>query len=187
MEKIYLASKSPRRAELLARLNIPFEVISAEVDESVWGSPEECVCALAQRKAAAGAEKIGSGWVLAADTLVFLDGVPQGKPGTAERAKQTLRSLSGKTHTVMTGMCLRHTDGRSYTRCDQAQITFDEMTDDEISAYAASGEPLDKAGAYGIQGLGGQFIREISGDYYATVGLSLFGLRKILKQAGLTD
>ena len=71
MEKIYLASKSPRRAELLARLNIPFEVISAEVDESVWGSPEECVRALAQRKAAAGAEKIGSGWVLAADTLVF--------------------------------------------------------------------------------------------------------------------
>ena len=177
MEKIYLASKSPRRAELLARLNIPFEVISAEVDESVSGSPEECVCALAQRKAAAGA----------ADTLVFLDGVPQGKPGTAERAKQTLRSLSGKTHTVMTGMCLRHTDGRSYTRCDQAQITFDEMTDDEISAYAASGEPLDKAGAYGIQGLVGQFIREISGDYYATVGLSLYGLRKILKQAGLTD
>ena len=98
MEKIYLASKSPRRAELLARLNIPFEVISAEVDESVWGSPEECVRELAQRKAAAGAEKIGSGWVLAADTLVFLDGVPQGKPGTAERAKQTLRSLSGKTH-----------------------------------------------------------------------------------------
>ena len=71
MEKIYLASKSPRRAELLARLNIPFEVISAEVDESVWGSPEECVCELAQRKAAAGAERIGSGWVLAADTLVF--------------------------------------------------------------------------------------------------------------------
>ena len=165
MEKIYLASKSPRRAELLARLNIPFEVISAEVDESVWGSPEECVCELAQRKAAAGAEKIGSGWVLAADTLVFLDGVPQGKPGTAERAEQTLRSLSGKTHTVMTGMCLRHTDGRSYTRCDQAQITFDEMTDDEISAYAASGEPLDKAGAYGIQGLGVQFIRVISGDF----------------------
>ena len=185
MEKIYLASKSPRRAELLGRLNIPFEVISAEVDESVSGAPEECVRTLAQRKAAAGAEKISSGWVLAADTLVFLDGVPLGKPGTAEKAKRMLRSLSGKTHTVMTGMCLRHTDGRSYTRCDSAQITFDEMTEDEINAYTATGEPLDKAGAYGIQGLGGQFIRKMDGDYYATVGLSLYGLRKILKQAGL--
>lgn len=180
MEKIYLASKSPRRAELLARLNIPFEVISAEVDESVWGSPEECVRALAQRKAAAGAERIGSGWVLAADTLVFLDGVPQGKPGTAERAKQTLRSLSGKTHTVMTGMCLRHTDGRSYTRCDQAQITFDEMTDDEISAYAASGEPLDKAGAYGIQERGGIFVERIEGDFFTVLGLPLCELFRIL-------
>lgn len=107
MEKFYLASKSPRRAELLARLGIKYEILSAEVDETVEGSPETCVRTLAQRKAAAGAACVDHGWVLAADTLVFLNDRALGKPADEEDARRMLRALSGKTHRVLTGMCLK--------------------------------------------------------------------------------
>ena len=97
-----------------------------------------------------------------------------------------LRALSGKTHRVLTGMCLRNAaDGREYVRHDGASITFDVLSEQEIEAYIATGEPMDKAGAYGIQCLGGAYISRIEGDYYATVGLSLCGLRKILALASL--
>ena len=100
--------------------------------------------------------------------------------------KRMLRALSGKTHRVLTGMCLKNAaTGEEFIRCDGADITFDEMREEEISSYVASGEPMDKAGAYGIQGLGGAYIARISGDYYATVGLSVCGLRKVLKQAAI--
>ena len=186
MEKIYLASKSPRRAELLTRLGIEYEILSAEVDETVSGKPEDCVKILAQRKAAAGAQRVSEGWVLAADTLVFLNDQPLGKPADAEDAVRMLHYLSGRTHRVLTGMCLVNArTGEQFTRCDGADITFDEMTDEEIASYVAGGEPMDKAGAYGIQGLGGAYIARIEGDYYATVGLSVCGLRKVLKQAAI--
>ena len=186
MEKIFLASKSPRRAELLARLGIEYEILSAEVDETVSGSPEVCVCTLAQRKAAAGAALVSDGWVLAADTLVFLNDEALGKPADADDAKRMLRALSGKTHRVLTGMCLYNAGtGKAFTRWDGADITFDDMTEEEIASYVASGEPMDKAGAYGIQGLGGAYIAHISGDYYATVGLSICGFRKLLKETGM--
>lgn len=186
MEKIWLASKSPRRAELLARMGIGYEILSAEVDEAVCGAPEACVKTLAQRKARAGAEKVSGGWVLAADTLVFLEEKALGKPSDEQEAQSMLRALSGRTHRVLTGMCLKnaHT-GKEFIRCDSADITFAEMTDAEIEAYVACGEPMDKAGAYGIQGVGGAYIARIEGDYYATVGLSLNGLRLLLKEAGL--
>lgn len=188
MEKIYLASKSPRRAELLGRMGIPFEVCAAEVDEQVSGEPAACVEELARRKADAGAERVGAGWVLAADTLVFLDGMALGKPENEEKARRMLRALSGRSHQVLTGMCLRNAQtGQCFVRHDGACITFGNMSDEEICDYVASGEPLDKAGAYGIQGLGGQFISRIEGDYYATVGLSLYGLRALLRRAGLAE
>ncbi len=186
MEKIYLASKSPRRAELLTRVGVPFSVISPEVDENVSGRPADMVMTLARRKAEAGAQMVSDGFVLAADTLVFLDGEPLGKPKDKQDARKMLSRLSGCSHQVMTGMCLRNvTTGEEFVRCDGAIITFDEMTVFEINEYVESGEPLDKAGAYGIQGLGGQYISSVAGDYYATVGLSLFGLRALLHEAGL--
>lgn len=186
MEKLILASKSPRRAELLTRLGIEYTVCAPEVDEQVEGEPAACVEELARRKARAGAELIGSGWVLAADTLVFLDGKALGKPRDEVHAAGMLRALSGRTHRVLTGMCLKNAaDGREFVRHDGARITFDQLSEAEIEAYIATGEPMDKAGAYGIQGLGGAYISRIEGDYYATVGLSLCGLRKILALAGL--
>ena len=186
MEKIWLASKSPRRAELLTRLGIEYEILSAEVDETVSGTPEECVMTLAQRKASAGAALVPDGWVLAADTLVFLNDRALGKPADKADAGRMLHALSGNTHRVLTGMCLKNAaTGEEFTRCDGAEITFDTMTEEEINSYVASGEPMDKAGAYGIQGLGGAYITHISGDYYATVGLSVCGLRQLLKAAAI--
>ena len=186
MEKLILASKSPRRAELLTRMGVEFTVCAPEVDEQVEGEPAACVEELARRKARAGAEQAKSGWVLAADTLVFLDGKALGKPKDKAHAAGMLRALSGRTHRVLTGMCLKNAaDGREFVRHDGACITFDQLSEAEIETYIATGEPMDKAGAYGIQGLGGAYISRIEGDYYATVGLSLCGLRKILALAGL--
>ena len=186
MEKIYLASKSPRRAELLTRLGIEYEILSAEVDETVSGKPEDCVKILAQRKAAAGAQRVSEGWVLAADTLVFLNDQPLGKPADAEDAVRMLHSLSGRTHRVLTGMCLVNArTGEQFTRCDGADITFDEMTDEEIASYVAGGEPMDKAGAYGIQDQAGIFVQALEGDYYNVMGLPLCSLVQKLREHGV--
>lgn len=183
---IRLASQSPRRAQLLGQMGIPFCVVPADVDEQVTGTPAKQVRTLAQRKAQAAAQTLKDGWVLAADTLVFLDGQPLGKPKDANDARRMLCALSGRTHEVLTGMCLLNAGtGDLFVRDDGAQVVFDSMTDDDIASYIATGEPMDKAGAYGIQGAGGMYIKGISGDYYAVVGLSLAGLRTLLVQAGL--
>ena len=124
--------------------------------------------------------------MLAADTLVFLEGKALGKPRDEREAAQMLAALSGRAHEVLTGMCLLDAEtGARWERCDRAVIHFGDLTKEEIEEYVATGEPLDKAGAYGIQGLGGALVRRIEGDYYATVGLSLFGLRALLREAGL--
>lgn len=186
MEEIILASASPRRAELLRRVGVPFSVRPAQVDEEVSGEPEACVRALARRKAEDVAARAGRGRVLAADTLVFLDGKALGKPRDGREAAQMLAALSGRAHEVLTGMCLLDAEtGARWERCDRAVIHFGDLTKEEIAEYVATGEPMDKAGAYGIQGLGGALVRRIEGDYYATVGLSLFGLRALLREAGL--
>lgn len=185
-QRIHLASQSPRRAQLLGQMGIPFDVVSVGVDEQVTGTPAEQVRLLAQRKAQAAAQTLADGWVLAADTLVFLNGQPLGKPQSASDAHRMLSALSGRTHEVLTGMCLLNAGtGSLFVRHDGAQVVFDTMTQDDISSYIATGEPMDKAGAYGIQGAGGMYIKCISGDYYAVVGLSLAGLRTLLVQAGL--
>ena len=186
MERLILASKSPRRAELLARMGIEFTVCAPEVDEQVSGEPAACVEELARRKARAGAELARSGWVLAADTLVFLDGQALGKPKDEAQAAQMLHALSGKTHRVLTGMCLKNAaDGREFVRHDGASITFDVLSDQEIEAYIATGEPMDKAGSYAIQGLAAMFIGGLDGDYYNVMGLPVCTLATILRKRGV--
>lgn len=170
MEKIILASGSPRRRELLELAGVPFIVQTADVDESIPAgtSPEEAVQLLAVKKARAVEAK--QRLVLAADTVVALDGVIFGKPRNEEDAKEMLRTLSGKIHQVHTGVCIRRGE-REEVFCETAQVEFYPLTEEEIERYVASGEPMDKAGAYGIQGKGALLVRRIAGDYYTIVGL----------------
>ncbi len=172
MKEIILASGSPRRKELLELAGVPFTVQTAEVDESipVGTSPEDAVQMLAVKKARA--VQAGGQLVLAADTVVALDGVIFGKPRNQEEAKAMLRTLSGKVHQVHTGVCIRQGEQETVF-CETAQVEFYPLTEEEISRYVDSGEPMDKAGAYGIQGKGALLVRGIQGDYYTVVGLPL--------------
>lgn len=172
MQEIILASGSPRRRELLEMAGVPFSVITADVDESLPEGidPVEAVQLLAGKKAAAIQEE--AKLILAADTVVALDGEIFGKPSDIEDAKRILRTLSGKIHQVHTGVCLRE-GNREKRFCVTAQVEFYPLTEEEISRYVDSGEPMDKAGAYGIQGKGALLIRRIEGDYYTIVGLPI--------------
>lgn len=186
MEEILLASASPRRAELLRRMGVPFSVRPAQVDEEVSGEPEACVRALARRKAEDVAARAGRGRVLAADTLVFLDGKALGKPRDGREAAQMLAALSGRAHEVLTGMCLMDAEsGARWERCDRAVIHFGELTKEEIEEYVATGEPMDKAGAYGIQGYGSMFVSHLDGDYFCVMGLPVCTLAGMLRDAGV--
>lgn len=182
MEKIILASGSPRRRELLELAGVPFTVQTADVDESIPAgiSPEETVQLLAAKKARA-VEAEGRP-VLAADTVVALDGVIFGKPQSEEDAKKMLRTLSGKIHQVHTGVCIRR-GTREEIFCETAQVEFYPLTEEEIERYVASGEPMDKAGAYGIQGKGALLVRRIEGDYYTIVGLPVARVVRALLHA----
>ena len=172
MERLILASKSPRRAELLARMGIEFTVCAPEVDEQVSGEPAACVEELARRKAHAGAELARSGWVLAADTLVFLDGQALGKPKDDGEAAAMLRALSGRSHDVYTGLCVIDTAaGTTSVDVERTRVTFRPLSDEEIAAYVATGEPRDKAGAYAIQGGAAAFVSGYDGSYNNVIGL----------------
>ena len=177
-----LASGSPRRKEILSTMGIPFTVDVSEVDETFSGAPQDAVMELAYRKAQAVAKRYEDALVLAADTLVFGEEV-LGKPGTCERAREMLAELSGKWHSVFTGMTLIHpSSGRVIRRVCETRVHFVKMSRDEIEAYVASGEPLDKAGAYGIQGLGGMFVDRIEGSYSNVVGLPMSVLREMISE-----
>ena len=182
---LVLASASPRRRELLALTGIPFIIDAPQVDEHCPLGARDAVAELSRRKAEAGARMHPGKVILASDTLVAVDDTPLGKPHDEEDAFRMLRSLSGRWHHVYTGVCVVDARGGVHSGVDATAVRFGDMTDGEIRAYIATGEPMDKAGAYGIQGLGGAYISRIEGDYYATVGLSLCGLRKILALAGL--
>lgn len=182
MTEIILASKSPRRRELLSLADIPFEAVDIDVDETVKEniSPDYAVQFLAERKADAAYKLYPGRLVLGADTIVYCNGRILGKPGNAENACEMLRFLSGKTHTVCTGVCL--TNGiEKRVFCEQTDVSFYDLTEDEISAYVITGEPLDKAGAYGIQGKGVVLVRKIHGDYSNVVGLPVARLSRELK------
>ncbi len=183
-EILTLASASPRRREILTEGGIPHVVKPADVDESTFDGmePRLLVQLLAASKAAAVAKET-SGLVLGADTVVVLDGAVLGKPKDAEDARRMLSALSGKTHAVYTGVALlRCEDGRMRTHLEETKVTFRVLSEEEIRDYIATGEPMDKAGAYGIQGKGGALVEKTEGDFQNVVGLPLGAVRRLLKE-----
>lgn len=173
-QSIILASGSPRRRELLARLGWTFSVLAPDVDEDVQGAPEAIVDALSERKARAAAAGIDGGVVLAADTLVALDGRALGKPRDEAEARRMLRALSGRAHEVLTGVCLMDAgSGRLQKRVERSRVAFRPLTDAEIDAYVATGEPMDKAGAYGVQGGARPFVERVDGSFENVMGLPI--------------
>ncbi len=172
MKKIVLASASPRRRELLTTAGIEFEVLVSDADETIPEGtlPVDAAMLTAEKKALAVAEKCSDAVVIGADTIVVLDGKILGKPTDEEDARAMLRFLSGREHEVVTGVCL--TDGEIIKKFAQvSKVRFYELTDEEITAYVATKEPMDKAGAYGIQGKGCVLVEGIEGDYFNIVGL----------------
>lgn len=182
MAKLILASASPRRSELLRMLNIPFEVRHADVDETLDAgiAPRDAVETLSRRKAEAAAAGTPDEVVLAADTLVAKGDQILGKPESPQDAVRMLKLLSGSEHQVYSGITLIHGDKiASAVVC--TTVRFRPLTEDEILRYVATGDPLDKAGAYGIQGPAGIFIEAIGGDYYNVVGLPICALEEMAK------
>lgn len=176
-----LASASPRRKELLKFLDIEFTIKVSDIIEDLKEglSNEELVMDLALEKALH-IKSNDDECIMGFDTLVILDGNPIGKPIDREDAFNMLRSLSNKTHTVLTG-CAVVFQGKNIVFYDQADVTFNKMSDREINEYLDTGEPFDKAGAYGIQGYGAKYIKEIKGDYYSVMGVPLQKLYNVLK------
>ena len=180
-----LASKSPRRKELLGNIGINAQIIPSNVDESPYKKlpPEQMVKELAMLKACDVARSLrGNTVVIGADTCVCLGGKVFGKPQNMAEAEEMLRELSGKTHEVFTGFCVYNCkDGTAVSRAEVTHVTFRVLTDSEIKAYVKTREPMDKAGAYGIQKRGALFIEKIEGDFFNVVGLPLCSLASALK------
>lgn len=172
--RVILASKSPRRRELLGELYKKFEIITSDADETLPEGmhPREGVELLAVRKGAGVAKENPDALIISSDTLVELDGVPLGKPEDVSDAKNMLRTLSGNTHRVHTGVAV-HYKGKVASGVDTTAVSFRDLTDGEIDEYIATGEPMDKAGAYGIQGKGGAFVSGYDGRFDTVVGLSV--------------
>ena len=191
--ELILASGSPRRRELLAHLGVAFRVLTSDIPEiSVYSGPADVARDLAEQKARAVAAVLGGqtpegqpALILAADTLVALNGEVLGKPADAAQNAEYLRRLSGQTHRVYSGVALLAVSGLlSAVEC--TEVTFRELSEVETLYYAASGEGLDKAGGYGIQGLGMALVSRIHGDYSNVVGLPLARVASLLRGAGLT-
>ena len=177
---LILASGSPRRKEILETMGISFTIEVSDADESFSGPPDAAVLEISRRKAQAVALHHPDALVLAADTLVYAQCV-LGKPATQERAREMLKMLSGKWHSVFSGLTLMHgASGRMIQRMCETRVHFVNMTSDEIEDYVRTKEPLDKAGAYAIQGRGGMFIDRIEGSYSNVVGLPMTALRDML-------
>jgi len=188
MKKIILASTSPRRAALLKQLGIPFRSVDSHYKETIDRklTPDKNARNISFCKALAVAKKYPNCLIIAADTLVAFEGKILGKPYTVPRALKMLRSLSGHTHSVITGLTLLDTStGKVLTKTATTKIRVRKLSDAEIRAYVKSGETLDKAGAYAVQGLGISIVEKISGDYYNVVGLPLHELVTGLKEFGI--
>ena len=182
--RVILASDSPRRRELLQLIGIEHEVRPADIDERYLPheSPSAHAERLAREKASAidedGAVTIGS------DTIVVIDGDVLGKPRDRAHAREMLKRLSGRSHVVMTGVAVRW-QGRVASGLEEVGVTFRALGDDEIERYIDTGEPMDKAGAYGIQGFGATLVDRIDGDYFAVMGLALNRLVRLCRSLGL--
>ena len=188
MRRIILASASPRRKELLKQLGLEFEVAPSEYPEDLVKKlpPRTIVRRLSIEKAKAVAPLYPDSIIIAADTIGVIGGKVIGKPKTIAEAKAMLRLLSGKTHLVITGVTILDTaDGCSSTGVVTTAVTFRKLTKSDIDAYVATGEPLDKAGAYAIQGLGAVLVKEIRGDYFNVMGLPIGEVAAKLKKFGI--
>lgn len=188
--KIYLASRSPRRGELLGQIGIGFDVLPSDVDESVLAeeAPEHYVLRLAKEKASVCVQRLAEQGlplrpVLAADTTVCIDGMILGKPESDTDAAAMLRRMSDRWHVVHTAVAVADKD-RVEVALSSTQVELAPLSDADIAAYIASGEPRDKAGSYGIQGLAGTFIRRIEGSYSGVMGLPIYETAQLLKQFG---
>ncbi|MBR1559164.1 MAG: septum formation protein Maf [Clostridia bacterium] len=178
---LILASGSPRRRELLGRMGYTFEICTPDVDEHVGGHARDIVYALSERKALSGAAHYDSGVIIASDTLVSVDGMPLGKPEDEADAHRMLRMLSGREHEVFSGVCVMDVaTGRHETRAVRTGVTFRALTDDEIDAYIATGEPMDKAGAYAIQGGAGAFVTGLDGSFENVMGFPVDDVKDML-------
>jgi septum formation protein len=184
---VILASQSPRRRDLLDLIGVAHEVRPANVDEgyAAGEQPEVHVERLARAKAKAAAAGSRESLVIGADTIVVIDGKVLGKPRDADDAVRMLRMLNGRTHFVMTAVAAAFED-RMASAVEQVSVTFRELGDDEIEAYIATGEPMDKAGAYGIQGYGATIVKRIEGDYFAVMGLPLVRLVELMARLGVS-
>jgi len=181
-----LASQSPRRRELLSMLGLTFEIVTADIDETMDPSlsVEDAVAQVCCRKAEAVAAKRPGKLIVSADTIVVVDGKVLGKPHSEEEAFSMLQSLSGRSHTVMTAFCL-YRDGVAETHVEKTDLRFKPLSNEEILAYIATGSPMDKAGAYGIQDGAAVFVESLQGDYYNVMGLPLCALVKCLRKQGV--
>ena len=186
--KFILASKSPRRRELLSEIVDDFEIITADVDENLGfeAHPRTEVEYLAIKKGSAVAKNYPEAIVISSDTLVEVDGEALGKPKDKNDAFRMLKSLSGRPHNVHTGVAV-HYFGHCYSGVATTAVYFREMTDAEINDYIDSGDPMDKAGSYGIQSGGGKFVEKIEGDYDTVVGLSVALTKKLIDEALKND
>lgn len=184
--EVILASQSPRRRELLALVGITHVVQPADIDEAVLPAeaPVPHCERLARAKAHVLADRHPEAVVIAADTIVVLDGDILGKPRDAAEAARILARLSGRTHTVHTALAVAR-DGRTVSAVESVEVTFRPLTAAEIAAYVTTGEPMDKAGAYGIQGYGATIVERIHGDYFSVMGLGLRRLVALLAEVGL--
>ncbi|MBI0576506.1 septum formation inhibitor Maf [Neobacillus cucumis] len=185
MQNLILASSSPRRKELLENLRLSFAISSSDVDESFEPhlSPKEVVMELASRKAQVVFQENPDAFVIGADTIVVANGQILGKPANEAEASSMLRKLSGTQHEVYTGVAIISSES-STEFYEKTEVWFWELTDEEINFYVQSGEPLDKAGGYGIQGLGSMLVKKINGDYFAVVGLPVARTVRELKRLG---
>ncbi|RRR71493.1 MAG: septum formation protein Maf [Candidatus Viridilinea halotolerans] len=198
---IVLASASPRRHELLAALGVAFTVLVTDVEDDLQAGAPELMAQLpsanvpplhhptllAWRKAQAAAAHASGAVVLGADTVVVLDGMLLNKPGDAATAQVMLTRLAGRRHVVYTGVCVLAPDGAAHLALVATEVEFAAVSAQAIADYVATGEPLDKAGAYGVQGMGGRLVRAVHGSYTAVVGLPLATTYELLQRAGVQD
>ena len=184
--RVVLASQSPRRRELLALVGIPHEVRPADVDESVLPGelPVPHCERLARLKADTLARSNRDDVVVGSDTIVVVDGDILGKPRDPAHATEMLTRLSGRTHTVFTAVAVSHA-GMTRSGVEEVDVTFRALDDDTIAAYIATGEPMDKAGAYGIQGFGAAIVERVEGDYFAVMGLPIGRMLMLMRESGL--
>lgn len=190
---LLLASASPRRQQLIQLLGLPYRVEATDVDETMppHTPPTDYVEQLSLRKASAAKERIGNAGkgciIIGSDTIVVMDGRILGKPMDEREAFNMLTSISGRTHQVYTGItCLDADNGTIVTRHEITHVTMKKLDDERIARYIATGEPLDKAGSYAVQGIGAVLVAKIDGDYFNVVGMSVRLLSEMLEQFGIT-